>query len=120
MLPETRAGPDAHNIALSTTSLTRKLKTKLVSNPIREFNIDVCLRVCAWSMADEEPSCRVNAKLIDVRRREGRVWCADLLMLDVGVWWLACEVCVVQVGALCPERTGLTDSGENVSGFASW
>jgi hypothetical protein len=86
MLPETRAGPHAHNIALSTTSLTRKLKTKLVSNPIREFNIDFCSRV--WSMGDEEPSCGVDAKLIDVRRREGRVWCADLLMLDVGVWWL--------------------------------
>jgi hypothetical protein len=56
-------------------------------------------------------------KLVDVRRREGRVWCADLLM-DVDMWWGSCEVCVVQVGVLCPERSRFTHSGENVSGLA--
>jgi hypothetical protein len=56
-------------------------------------------------------------KLVDVRRCEGRVWCADLLM-DVDMWWGSCEVCVVQVGVLCPERSRLTHSGENVSGLA--
>jgi hypothetical protein len=50
-------------------------------------------------------------------RREGRVWCADLLM-DVDMWWGSCEVCVVQVGVLCPERSRFTHSGENVSGLA--
>jgi hypothetical protein len=39
-------------------------------------------------------------------------------MMDVGEWWGSCEVCVVQVGALCPERSRFTDSGENVSGLA--
>jgi hypothetical protein len=57
-----------------------------------------------------------SLKLVDVWRREGTVWCADLMM-DVGIWWGSCEVCVVQVGALCPESR-FTDSGENVSGLA--
>jgi hypothetical protein len=47
----------------------------------------------------------------------GRVWCADLLM-DVDMWWGSCEVCVVQVGVLCPERSRFTHSGEDVSGLA--
>jgi hypothetical protein len=69
--------------------------------------VHVCLFCgCVWSVVDEEPCRGVDRqpKLIDAnRRREGRVWCADLLM-DVGMWWLACEVFVVQVGALCLER----------------
>jgi hypothetical protein len=56
-------------------------------------------------------------KLVDVRRREGRVWCTDLLM-DVDMWWGSCEVRVVQVGALYPERRRFTHSGENGSGLA--
>jgi hypothetical protein len=56
-------------------------------------------------------------KLVDVRRREGRVWCTHLLM-DVDMWWGSCEVRVVQVGALYPERRRFTHSGENVSGLA--
>jgi hypothetical protein len=34
------------------------------------------------------------------------------------MWWECCEVCVVQVGALCPERSRFTHSGENGSGLA--
>jgi hypothetical protein len=56
-------------------------------------------------------------KLVDVRRREGRVWCADLLM-DVDMWWGSCEVCVVQVGVLCPERSRFAHSGGTVFGLA--
>jgi hypothetical protein len=56
-------------------------------------------------------------KSVDVRRREGRVCCADLLM-DVNMWWRSCEVCDVQVGALCPERSRFTHSGENGPGLA--
>jgi ferredoxin len=32
--------------------------------------------------------------------------------------WGSCEVCVVQIGAMCPERRRFTHSGENVSGLA--
>jgi hypothetical protein len=38
--------------------------------------------------------------------------------MDVDMWCGSCEVCVVQVGVLCPERSKFAESGENVSGFA--
>jgi hypothetical protein len=43
---------------------------------------------------------------------------AQHLLMDVGMLWGSFEVCVVQVGALRPERSRFTHSGENVSGLA--
>jgi hypothetical protein len=37
--------------------------------------------------------------------------------MEFCMWWLPCEVCVVQVGALCPERSRFSVSAENVSGL---
>jgi hypothetical protein len=39
--------------------------------------------------------------IMDGRRREGRAWCADLLM-DVDMLWGSCEVRVVQKEAHSP------------------
>jgi hypothetical protein len=86
------------------------------------YPLPVCFDVCLfWDVFGafwtKNYVVALMPKLIDVMRHEGRVWCADLLM-DVGMR-LACEVCVMQVGALCPERSRFTHfSCVNVSAFA--